>query len=161
MYTDEKIYIKALNDLTEIYGETERISSEYSFSDFSIFYEKEMHSKVLKRLVSFKILVDPSRISEIKLKTNEIEKSYTSQYGRNVNLDPCLLSHGKFVMATTKGASFRVPHEKGIYTDLSLVYARKHWVDFFWTYFDIKSEFVKDYLIEVRNDYLKQRTGYM
>ena len=116
-----------------------------------------MDGQVLKRFVSFRDLVDPSRLSQIKLHTNDIESDFAVNGDRRVNIDPCLLSHGKFVMATTKGASFRVPLENGIYADLSLVYAKKQWNEFFWTYFDVKSDMIKSFLLEVRKIYREQR----
>ena len=52
-----------------------------------------------------------------------MKDEYAVAGDRKVNIDPCLISHGKFIMATTKGASFRVPIRDGIYADLSLVYS--------------------------------------
>lgn len=157
MYTTEEDFQSAMAVLRAEYGEEDTVSEEYSFSDFSHFYDSEMDGSVNKRIISMKELVDPSRLSEIKLRTNDIEAEFSRNGNRYVNLDPCLMSHGKFVMATTKNASFRVPLERGIYADLSLVYARSHWVDFFWTYYDVKSDRVKKYLEKVRSIYLKQR----
>ena len=157
MYTDNKVFLKALDKLKCFFGEIDNVSMEYSFSDFSHFYDSEMNGIVLKRLISFKKLVDPSRLSEIKLLTNDFEQEFSLNEKRNVNIDPCLLSHGKFVMATTKGASFRIPLINGIYGDLSLVYSKHKWVHFYWTYFDIKSDFVKGFLEKVRQIYLEQR----
>lgn len=157
MYTDKPTYDAALEKLVEVFGETDCVSDEYSFSDFSRFYDGEMNGEVKKRLVSFQRTVQPSMLPGIKLFTNDLENAFATQSGRTVNLDPCLLGHGKFVMATTKNASFRIPLSDGIYADLALVYARKHWEHFYWTYFDIKSDFVKSFLEKVRELYLEKR----
>lgn len=157
MYTDKTAYDAALKKLVEVFGETDRVSDEYTFSSFSHFYDNEMKGKVMKRLVSFSETVPPSSLPAIKLFTNDLENVFASDGGRTVNLDPCLLGHGKFVMATTKDASFRIPLSDGIYADLALVYARKHWEHFYWTYYDIKSDFVKSFLEKVRELYLKKR----
>lgn len=159
MYIDDSAYKKAKKQLCSLYGEIDSCSFEYSFSDFSHFYDDEMRGVVKKRFISFKKLVDPSLLSCIKRTTNDIEASFAHDCERTVNIDPCLLGHGKFIMATTKNASFRIPLENGIYADLSLVYARKQWVDFFWTYFDIKEKKIKEYLEQVRDIYLKQRNN--
>ena len=157
MYTDIEFFESGLNELCALYGEIDTQSREYSFSSFSNYYNEEMNGEVLKRFVSFKTLINPSMLADAKLNTNHIESIFTIANCRKVNIDPCLLSHGKFVMATTKGASFRIPLCDGVYGDLSLVYARNHWVDFFWTYYDIKSEPIKQYLAQVRKLYLLQR----
>ena len=157
MYTDDATYDAALEKLVGKFGETDCVSDEYSFSEFSRFYDGEMSGEVRKRLVSFEKTVPPSSLPAIKLFTNGLEDAFAKDGNRTVNLDPCLLGHGKFVMATTKGASFRIPLSNGIYADLALVYARKHWVHFFWTYFDIKSDFVKSFLEKVRELYLEKR----
>ncbi len=157
MYTDRRMYDRAAETLCGIYGIIDCTSEEYSFSEFSRFYDIEMNGDVMKRFVSFEKPVDPSLISDIKIQTNSIERDFSHEGRRRVNLDPCMLSHGKFVMATTKSASFRIPLKGGIYADLSLVYSRGDWVDFFWTYFDVKSNKVKKFLKKARNIYLEQR----
>lgn len=157
MYTNPIHYCQATRILAEIYGEIDSISDEYIFSEFSSFYNNEMNGIVLKRFISFHECLNPEDLAKIKLQTNAIENELAAGEGRIVNIDPCLLSHGKFVMATTKPASFRIPLQEGIYADLSLVYAKSKWVHFYWTYFDVKSDYFKRYLLDVRKRYLKQR----
>ena len=159
MFVDAEQYMKVQALLQSVYGEIDSTSEVYSFSEYSRYYDREMNGEVFKRFVSFKKLVDPSSLSSIKLLTNRIEADFSTNGYRHVNIDPCLIGHGKFVMATTKNASFRLPHINGIYYDLSLVYARNQWTDFYWTYFDIKSQMIKNYLAKVRRLYLKQRKG--
>lgn len=157
MYTNQIHYQQAAKTLVKIYGEIDSVSDEYVFSKFSSYYNSEMHGIVLKRFISFCNCVDPADLAKIKLQTNAIENEFAVGESRVLNIDPCLLGHGKFVMATTKPASFRIPLQQGIYADLSLIYAKGDWVHFFWTYFDVKSTFVKRYLQEVRRLYLEQR----
>ncbi|MBO4220304.1 MAG: DUF4416 family protein [Clostridia bacterium] len=157
MYTDEDHFRRVTDLLTSVFGNTDAETEEYSFSDYSGYYDAEMDGRVMKRFVSFERLMDPSALSEIKVKTNSIEDKMSVSGNRRVNIDPCLLSHGRFVMATTKGASFRVPLSEGIYADLSLVYSRGEWTDFFWTYADVRSDRMKAFLSDVRRIYLEQR----
>ena len=157
LYTDDGLYETVMNRLNDIFGPTDSSTEEYSFSDFSVYYDQEMDGSVRKRFISFQRCVSPDRLADIKILTNDLEAEYAAEGGRRVNLDPCLLSHGRFVMATTKGASFRVPLQKGIYADLSLVYSNGRWNSFFWTYGDVKSVPVEAYLTQVRRIYLEQR----
>lgn len=157
MYTDSASYNKTIKVLTELYGEIDVVSDEYTFSKFSNFYDCEMKGIVLKRFISFRNCFNPAEFANIKLQTNIIEDEFANDGNRIVNIDPCLLSHGRFLMATTKPASFRIPIRDGIYADLSLVYAKGQWMHFYWTYFDVKTDFIKQYLIKVRKQYLEQR----
>lgn len=158
MYVNQQVYVQALTALSDAFGKVDNVMDEYSFSRYSTFYDSEMGGHVLKRFVSFERLVNPSLLPKIKCWTNELESRLSNESGRCVNIDPCILGHGRFVMATTKGASFRVPLQDGIFADISLVYSRNEWHHFFWTYHDVKSDFFKRFLIGVRTLYLHQRT---
>lgn len=157
MYSKDECYSSAIETLTLLYGEVDTQTDEYSFSSISTFYDNEMKGNVKKRFISFTPLIDPSRLSEIKTATNAIEDSLSSFGMRDINIDPCILTPGAFIMATTKGAGFRIPLSGGIYGDLSLVYTNKAWSDFYWTYSDVKSSQMKNYLSRVRDIYLKER----
>ena len=160
IYADEELLETVKTELEALYGEIDSESEKYSFSDFSGYYDGEAGGTVCRQFVSFKAPVDPSRLAEIKLMTNDLELTHEGATGRRVNIDPGLIGHGKYVMATTKNASWRIPLEKGIYAELTLSYARKRWNDFYWTYCDVKSERVKAYLAGVRKIYLAQRKEF-
>ena len=130
----------------------------FSFSDdFSTYYDEELGGKGQRLIFSFKNLVDPSRQAEIKTRTNEIEKQFSIGERRLINLDPGFINHGRLVLATTKNAGFRIPLENGIYTELTLFFARGEWHKLPWTYRDYQSERVQDFLNKVRKKYLEQR----
>ncbi len=158
IYHDKDILDSALNDVKERFGEWDMISEEYSFShDFSTYYDGELGGEGLRRIYSFDRLVDPSKQVEIKEFTNELEKKYSRDGKRLINLDPGLMSHGRFMLSTTKNASFRIPLGRGIYTEMTLFYARGAWQKLIWTYQDYQSEKVLSFLERVRKKYLKQR----
>lgn len=161
MYTKDEYYEEALSKLITLYGDVDSETDEYYFSSYSVFYDSEMNGTVKKRFLSFKTLIDPGWLSGIKRETNKIEDEFSTNGMRNVNIDPCILTHGAFIMATTKGASFRIPLSDGIYGDLSLVYANKMWSDFYWTYSDVKSVDIKGYLALVRHMYLVERKDWL
>ena len=158
MYVNQELYVQALSALSDVFGKIDNEMDEYSFSGYSTFYDREMGGHVLKRFVSFERLVNPSALSRIKCWTNEVESRLSNGSSRHVNVDPCILGHGRFVMATTKGASFRVPLQNGIFADISLIYSRNGWHHFFWTYHDVKSDLFKAFLTRVRTLYMQQRT---
>lgn len=159
IYPTDEIYREALAIMTERFGEIDFACEEFSFSrEFSDYYDGELGGEGLRRIVSFERLVDPSEQADIKTFTNEIEGRFSDSLGtRRVNLDPGFLSHGRLMLATTKKTGFRIPLSKGIYTELTLFYARGAWQKLPWTYRDYQSERVQSFLTEVRKKYLSQR----
>ena len=61
------------------------------------------------------------------------------------------------MLATTKGAGFRIPLARGIYTELTLYWARGAWQKLPWSYRYYQSERVQGFITKVRDRYLKQR----
>ncbi|NLM22295.1 MAG: DUF4416 family protein [Peptococcaceae bacterium] len=157
LYCDEGLAKVIEKKLESLFGRIDCRSSVYRFSNISTYYDAEMGGKVNKYFFSFETCVDPSRLVEIKLMTNDIEKEYSRHGFRNINLDPGLMGHGRLTLATTKNAPHRVPLHSGIYAEITLFFARKDWQSLPWTYMDFKTDETKSFLREVRTIYLKQR----
>ena len=159
IYNDEKIYERALEMLTREFGEIDGESERFSFSqEFSSYYDEELGGEGLRVIFSFKETVDPSRQAEIKKLTNEMERILSDGNGnRLINLDPGFINHGRLMLATTKKAGFRIPLEDGIYTELTLFWAKGGWHKLPWSYRDYQSEKVQKFITEVRKTYLAQR----
>ena len=158
IYNDPDVFAKALNTLVEKFGDYDDVCEEFSFSDdFSTYYDGELGGKGLRRIYSFERLVDPALQADIKEFTNELEKSFSENGNRRINLDPGFISHGRLMLATTKPTGFRIPLKNGIYTELTLFYARGGWNKFPWSYRDYQSERVQAFLTKVRKKYLSQR----
>ena len=160
IYHDPEYLRLALEALVAEFGEVEDISPEYSFSKgYSEYYDPELGGEGLRRIYSFRETVDPERQAEIKGITNLIERRLSVGGMRKINLDPGFINRGRLLLATTKEASFRIPLSDGIYTEITLFYARGRWNKLPWTYMDYQSEVVQDFLKIVRNKYLRDRQG--
>lgn len=158
IYHDTQVLSRALEILISDFGEIEDSTEDFSFSrEFSDYYDGELGGEGLRRIVSFKKTVNPERQAEIKLRTNEIELSLSEGGKRKINLDPGFLSHGRLLLATTKKTGFRIPLCSGIYTELTLFFARGRWQKLPWTYRDYQSERVQSFLTRVRKSYLRDR----
>ena len=70
-----------------------------------------------------------------------------------VNIDPGYLLHERFVLATGKNYSHRIHIGKGIYADLTLIFARGRYEPLPWTYPDYASENMLTFLKQVRKKY--------
>ena len=158
IYHDKDVLEQALSILTERFGEVEAVSEEFSFSEeYSSFYDEELGGEGLRRIYSFKELVDPEYQAEIKEFTNELEIKLSPEGMRLINLDPGFINHGRLLLATTKNMGFRIPLKRGIYAELTLFYARGGWQKLPWTYRDYQSKRVQDFLTKVRKKYLEVR----
>ncbi len=158
IYHDRDILDKTISILTKEFGEIDDVSEEFSFSkEFSSYYDDEIGGEGLRRIYSFKMLVDPTRQADIKIRTNEIEASLSVDGKRQINLDPGFINHGRLLLATTKETGFRIPLKDGIYTELTLFWARGGWQKLPWTYRDYQSERVQNFITEVRRRYLAER----
>ena len=158
IYHDMDIYNKAIEILEQEFGPIERQSERFSFSkEYSTYYDGELGGEGERVILSFKETVDASRQAKIKTFTNDLEMRFSVDGRRLINLDPGFINHGRVMLATTKSTGFRIPIADGIYTELTLFYARGRWNKFPWTYRDYQSERVQSFLTEVRHDYLLER----
>lgn len=158
IYHEKEILDKVLEILVREFGEIEAASEEFSFSnEFSTYYDNEIGGEGLRRIYSFKETIDPTRQADIKSLTNRIEAEFSIEGKRKINLDPGFINHGRLLLATTKETGFRIPLKDGIYTELTLYWARGKWQKFPWTYRDYQSERVQKFITEVRRSYLAER----
>ncbi len=158
IYNDKSVYDAALEALTAEFGEIEDESERFSFSrEFSNYYDGELGGEGMRVILSFKDTVAPERQAEIKTFTNALEARFIGEGGRLINLDPGFISHGRLLLATTKPTGFRIPLSDGIYTELTLFWARGGWQKLPWTYRDYQSERVQKFLTRVRRKYLEER----
>jgi hypothetical protein len=144
-----------LGGLREDYGPTDFVSEVIPF-DFTGYYDREMGEGIRRLFVSFDRLVAPDSLSAIKLATNSREDLYREGGGRTVNLDPGLLCLSRFVLATTKESSHRIPLAHGIYAEVTLVFEKGSFRPMEWTYPDYRSEIYIAVLNEIRRLYRNQ-----
>ena len=158
IYSDKALLDSALKSLIGKFGEIEDESPEFSFSEeFSHYYDEELGGEGLRRIYSFKQLIAPEQQAQIKTFTNELEAKLSDAGNRRVNIDPGFINHGRLLLATTKPTGFRIPLSNGIYTELTLYWARGEWQKLPWTYRDYQSERVQNFITKVRRRYLEQR----
>ncbi len=157
LYTDNEMREHAVSRLSELYGRIDYVSREFSFSEFSDYYSYEMTGEVKRVFVSFENHVDPSKISKIKLETNDIEADLSPDGKRQVNIDPGLITRGALLLPTTKPAGHRIALHDGIYIEMTLFWSRGKWNVFPWTYRDFASSEVQTEMKKIRDIYIKTR----
>jgi len=158
IFCEDAILEEAMALLSERFGECDAVCEEFSFSEeFSTYYDEEIGGEGMRVILSFRDTVDASRQADIKAFTNQIEAELSEDGRRLINLDPGFINHGRLMLATTKNAGFRIPLKDGIYTELTLFWARGGWQRLPWTYRDYQSERVQRFITEVRRRYLEER----
>ena len=128
--------------------------------DWTRYYERQMGPGLLRRLYSFRNLIDPDAIAEIKLASNGMERRLAEQLPgapeRPVNLDPGYVTRSKLVLATTKDYSHRLYLCTGIYAEVTLRWRSGAFEPWEWTYPDYRSDAYREFFARVRNLYTTQ-----
>lgn len=159
LFSPEKALLeKAMEELSGLFSPADWMSPELFF-DRTRYYEKEMGWPLFRRFVSFERLIHPEEMVPVKLRTNEVEKGYTNNGKRKVNIDPGCISAERLILATGKNYVHRVYLSRGIYADLTLVFHRGHFRPLPWTYNDYADPEVRRWFERVREIYMKQRKG--
>ncbi len=141
---------KVTAELETILGKVEARSETYAFN-YTDYYTREMGIGLRKFFLSFKKLVSPDFLAEIKNKTNAIESSLAVKGKRRINLDPGYVTSAKVVIASAKDFAHRIYLGKGIYGDLQLQYRHGRFWPEKWTFPDYTSQSVIDFFEKVRN----------
>ena len=151
LYRDAVVYEKAKELLCAKFGGIDYQSPALIFR-YTDYYEEEMGKELTRRFISFEKTVDPASLADIKVFTNSVEEDffYKDTLRRQINIDPGLLSLGKFVLATTKNYSHRVYIGKGIFGEVTLQYKDKRFTGFDWTYPDYQTPEYTGILGEIR-----------
>ena len=152
---DQESIISGIGEMEKIFGRLEFISELMKF-DQTDYYESEMGEGLVRRFAAFFDLINPDRLSEIKLTTNMIEKKLSKNGKRTVNIDPGLLSAERVVLATGKNYSHRIYLGGGIYADLTLVYKGGEFLPLEWTYPDYASDEIREMFMILRKRYMEK-----
>jgi hypothetical protein len=156
--SERQVFGAAQRKLEQIYGHIDLQSPFFPF-DFTDYYEKQMGKNLRRQFLSFTKLIEPDRLAQIKLFTNQLEQEIKREFAaarRIVNLDPGYLTSAALVIATAKDFAHRVPLQEGIYAHLEFLFGREEVKILDWTYPDFKSEEYQDFFLRVRRIYLSQ-----
>jgi len=144
--------------LESLYGPVALASPEFAFNQTG-YYEKTMGPGLRKQLLAFQELFPLDQLPAVKLRTNALEREIAESgrwpEERPLNLDPGLLTLGKFQLATVKDQSHRIYLRDGIFAEVTLHYAAGAFVPWPWTYADYRQPLVLEFLQSVRDWYYR------
>ena len=145
--------------LTMQLGPIARSSPDYDFHQ-TRYYESTMGPGLKKRFLIFHDLIPPDRLADVKVRTNDLEQELAAAgclpEPRPLNLDPGILSLGKFMLATTKDQAHRIYLREGIFAEVTLRFQSHTYRPNPWTYADYREPPLLDFLRDAR-DYYRQR----
>ena len=146
MFSDRDSYEKVIDDLIKKFGAVEKESFEYDFDKFTNYYEREMGKGLIKKIIIFKKEINEKDLVEIKNFITEIEKKYSKDGKRKVNIDPGFVSD-RVVLASFKKKDFKKSLGEGVYAHEVLKLEDGKVKEFWHTFGDYKEEKVKRFLI--------------
>jgi hypothetical protein len=142
--------------LQAAFGPTGVVAPPFAF-DETAYYEPLMGAGLLKQFLAFRDLVDPGTLADVKIQTNQMEAALAAggcfPDVRPLNLDPGLLTLGKFMLATTKDQGHRIYLRDGIYAEVTLRYQAGAFEAWPWTYADYRRSEVHTFLLAARAFY--------
>ncbi|RKY18077.1 MAG: DUF4416 domain-containing protein [Planctomycetota bacterium] len=158
IYSDRDRMKRALDLLGERFRPPGPLSPETPF-DFTDYYDREMGSPLFRAFVPFEAAEDPSRLAELKLATNAIEKEVAegASVDRPVNLDPGYLDRFKVVLASCKEGPMRIALSGGVFAEVTLTWRKGEFVPHYLTYPDYRTEAVRRVLAGYRRMLLELR----
>jgi hypothetical protein len=156
--SQDQYFARAEKALVELYGPVDLRSPLLPFV-LTDYYEKQMGRNLRRLFLSFRRLIPPESLSEIKVRTNILEEQVRQALAgkaRLVNIDPGILTAAALFMATAKDFAHRVPLRSGIYAHLELLFTKEAVRFLPWTYPDFQQEGYQKYFLELRRAYLRQ-----
>jgi hypothetical protein len=154
IYKEEEILEKTKIKLKEIWGEIDIEEGPFIF-DFTDYYQEEMGKDLKRKFISFEKLYIPENVYEWKIITNEIEKNFSEDGKRKINIDPGYIDSCKVILLSTKDYYHRIYIGKGIYAELTLYYSKGKYNFLNWTYPDYRTENYINFFIKMREKYRK------
>jgi len=157
IFKDERILDAVLPLVSESVGELCPAGPLLAF-DRTDYYHAEMGKPLFRRFFTAQTMVSRDALPKIKIRMEDIEREFSREGRRSVNLDPGLLSLENFILATGKNFSHRVYLGEGVFADLTLIFQKGEYRPLPWTYPDYASPEIRHILKELRGDLPTLRT---
>ncbi|MBD3204401.1 DUF4416 family protein [Candidatus Woesearchaeota archaeon] len=152
MFSETDIFLDCKKYLVKKFGKTDFESKVFDFS-FTDYYNQEMGQNLKKIFLGFEKLICISKLPEIKIFSNKLEKQFSEEKNRKINIDPGYLTKEKLIVASCKSRPHRIYLGKGVYAHLMFIFKRDDVIKFKWTYADYIQE--KEFFLKLRTKLLQ------
>ena len=139
LFPSIEVYSDALGELKEEYGDIllESPPLPWIHSDY---YSREMGTSLYRNFVFFDRVIDTAVLVDAKLKIIELEKKFSKDGKRLINIDPGYVSLAKVVLASKKNYSHRIYLGKLVFAELELIRKEGRFHPLPYTYMDYRDE---------------------
>ncbi len=158
IFRDILFFEKAKEFLCRKYGAADFESDPFPF-DLSDYYADEFGTGLTRKFLSFKKLIQPVDLADVKTFTNKLERRLSLSRRRTVNIDPGYLNLAKLVLASTKDYVHRIYLSRGIFAEVTLFFKGKSFNAREWTYPDYRSKSHIALFNKIRDIYAFQLKG--
>jgi len=158
LFSDEKFLNKSFELLKSEFGEIDYKSIRFKF-DITDYYNSEMGDDIYRIFISFRNLIPPDLLADIKNQTNEIESKLLISGKRTINIDSGYLDYDKIVLASGKYNGNKIYLKNGIWADLTLHYQKGVYSPYPWSFPDFKKGEYNTVFLKIREIYKKQMKG--
>jgi hypothetical protein len=155
IFKSEGILAEVEKALIKKYGDVDYRTKNMPFVHTT--YYKEIGSPQFKVLLSFRKLIRREDIVAIKLFTNRLEKRFSEDKVRKVNIDPGYLTLSNVYLATCKEFFHRIYLGKGVHLENEYRYVAKRYQPWEWTYPDYQKPEYLFFFHEMRRIYHSQQ----
>lgn len=149
LYAQENIFSEATKMLESSFGNILLQSQPHSWN-YTDYYDKELGTPIYRSFVFFDRIMDPTLLIEAKITTNDIERIFSRNSKRQINLDPGYLTLAKAVLSSTKNYSHRIYLGRGIYGEVTLLFKKQRFIPLPYTYHDYRDEHYLNIFQEAR-----------
>jgi len=156
IYSDHKVYSLTKEVLQKKIGKIDFESRPLDFNHTD-YYVQEMGLDLKRSFVSLEKLINPCNFAPIKLYCIKLEKKFSKNGKRKINIDPGYINDYQLVLLSTKNFFQRICLARGVYAEVTLSYQKGAFKSFEWTYPDYKTKEYQDTLLKIRNSFLEQR----
>lgn len=153
IYSEDAPVDECIKRFEAAFGKIDFMSEKIPFN-FTSYYEEEMGNNLSREIISFRKLIKRDELVDIKIFTNQIERTFATEGKRRINIDPGYIAPEHLILSTGKGYYHRPYLGRGVYADLTLVYKNKEFHTLEWTYPDYRTKEMRRLLERIREKYM-------
>ena len=143
-------------EIEQKWGAIDSRSNLYSLSDYTNYYQKEMGPTLWKYFLTLEDPIPMDSLVDVKRFAEDVQRKFSAQDQRTVNLDPGFITAWNLVLSTVKNYSHRIYLREGIYAEVTLIYKEHSFHPLPWTYPDYASPLALDFFEKARAASIRQ-----
>ncbi len=149
LFSSADIFDSAEQALTRIFGKVAFKGPTLPW-DFTGYYDRELKPPIMRNFLFFEAIVDPPFLVAAKLAAMEMERTFSEDGKRLINLDPGYLTLAKVVLASKKNYSHRINLGSGVFAELELFFQKGRFNPMPYTYGDYRDKRFTDIFTRAR-----------